>query len=290
MATNVHPDGTGLVTARDKAAIAYSTFGDIHRGVPLVLVTGALHLKRDWFDFPLLLSRAGLGRGVVTLDTRGMGESHLAPGQDGTELTLSQWATDVMDVLHSLRISRADLLGWSLGSVVVQHLLLSCPGISSGREEMKVEGVSFPHVVLATSFASPLSTLRRSRGSDTAPQSASAQPGPSLTALREQPGKWAEVIAASLYRAGYAEESDLHKENYDRRQRFLAETMCVRVPPPFSPFAYLDGRSSGIFAWSTRVVCFLFSFFTLMPQFFFFFADLSDRNQSLPLKVAWAAL
>lgn len=206
----------GQIVARDQAKITYDIYGDLFNGTPLVLVTGATALKADWFELPSLLSFAGRGRGVIALETRGMGQSTLAPNQDASDLDLTHVGTDALDVLHHFHLTKVDILGWSLGSIVVQRLLFQLESTWSERK-IKVEGINVAHAILATSFASPLNL------SDGRPNTQQ----PSLSQLRSQPRDWAKALIASFYRPGYAEESDLHRSYYDRRWKFLADTMYV---------------------------------------------------------------
>lgn len=207
------------VVARDQAQIAYDTCGDLGGGVPIVLVTGTSHLKSDWFAFPRALSQSGFGRGVITIDTRGMGESRLAPAQAASDLAVSQLAADVLDVLHALRLSRAHIIGWSLGSIVVQHLLLNSTWLE--HDGFSVEGITFPRAILAASCASSLN-LAHQHGRL---KNSAGRPAPSLSKLRARPLEWADAIVNTLYSPGYADESPLNKTRYARRVEFMAKTM-----------------------------------------------------------------
>lgn len=198
-----------------------------------MLVTGATALKADWFELPSLLSSAGRERGVIALETRGMGQSTLAPSQQNASSDLdliTHIGTDILDVLHHLHLTQVDVLGWSLGSIVVQRLLLERIGLNCFQgNKINVEGIDFAHAVLATSFASPLNLSNYRSNTQK----------PSLSQLRSQPKEWAKALVASFYRLGYSEESDLHRSFYDRRCMFLAETMCVPSVLLLPPISFL---------------------------------------------------
>ena len=73
---------------------------------------------------PLLLEKLiSANYKIIIFENRGVGESTV-----GTkEFSISQFANDTSDLLDALRISKADVLGWSLGGFIAQQLALTYP-------------------------------------------------------------------------------------------------------------------------------------------------------------------
>jgi pimeloyl-ACP methyl ester carboxylesterase len=104
-------------------AIAYKQLGE-DGAKPIVLVTG-LGATMDMWS-PLLLEQLTSSNYSVTIfDNRGAGES-----TSGTkEFSISQFANDTAGLLDALNITKADILGWSMGSFIAQELTLVNPEI-----------------------------------------------------------------------------------------------------------------------------------------------------------------
>src|SRR5918996_1050723 len=102
-------------------AIAYKQLGK-GNAKPIVLVTG-LGATMDMWS-PLLLEQLTSSNYSVTIfDNRGAGESTA-----GTkEFSTSRFANDTAGLLDSLNITKADVLGFSMGSFIAQELTLSNP-------------------------------------------------------------------------------------------------------------------------------------------------------------------
>ena len=66
-----------------------------------------------------------LSRGayVVCPDNRGMGESPPV----GAEVTVRAMATDVIELMDTLGIERADVIGWSMGGFIAQEVAAAAP-------------------------------------------------------------------------------------------------------------------------------------------------------------------
>jgi pimeloyl-ACP methyl ester carboxylesterase len=60
---------------------------------------------------------------VTIFDNRGTGNTTTGTKQ----FTISQFAKDTASLLDALKISKADVLGWSLGSYIAQELTLTNP-------------------------------------------------------------------------------------------------------------------------------------------------------------------
>src|ERR671918_1083209 len=102
-------------------AIAYKQLGE-GNAKPIVLITG-LGATMDMWS-PLLLEQLSTSNYSVTIfDNRGAGESTA-----GTkEFSISQFANDTAGLLDALNITKADILGWSMGSFIAQELALKYP-------------------------------------------------------------------------------------------------------------------------------------------------------------------
>jgi pimeloyl-ACP methyl ester carboxylesterase len=105
-------------------AIWYETFGDPD-DPPLLMVNGlgsqSINYRAEWCE-----RFAAAGLFVIRFDNRGVGLSgpdH--PDPDG--YTLSDMADDAVAVLDDLAIERANVLGVSLGGMVVQTLVIDHP-------------------------------------------------------------------------------------------------------------------------------------------------------------------
>src|ERR671910_137589 len=102
-------------------AIAYKQLGK-GNAKPIVLITG-LGATMDMWS-PLLLEQLSTSNYSATIfDNRGAGESTA-----GTkEFSISQFANDTVGLIEALKIDKADVLGWSMGSFIAQELALTNP-------------------------------------------------------------------------------------------------------------------------------------------------------------------
>jgi pimeloyl-ACP methyl ester carboxylesterase len=89
-------------------------------GDPLVLVCGTCQDHRMWG--PLLPALAERYR-VITYNHRGIGDSERGTGP----ITVTSLMEDLNALLEALDVKRAHLLGWSLGSAVLQELAIAYP-------------------------------------------------------------------------------------------------------------------------------------------------------------------
>jgi pimeloyl-ACP methyl ester carboxylesterase len=97
------PDGENL---------AYLTMGD-PAGAPVVLIHGYTDSARDWLP---LIPHLSKGFRLIMVDLRGHGRS----GKPDCCYTLPDFAYDIVLLLDSLGVRKADLVGHSLGSLIVQ--------------------------------------------------------------------------------------------------------------------------------------------------------------------------
>jgi pimeloyl-ACP methyl ester carboxylesterase len=99
--------------------LAYRSIGT---GRPLVLVMG-LSGTMDAWDPALVDALARGGRRVVLLDNRGMGRSRLG----SATVTIRRMADDAAALIRRLRLGRPDVLGYSMGGMIVQSLAVRYP-------------------------------------------------------------------------------------------------------------------------------------------------------------------
>ena len=101
--------------------IAYKQIGKAG-AKPIILITGGGATMDMWN--PLLLEKlTSANYKVIIFENRGVGESTV-----GTkEFSINQFANDTSDLLDALRISKADVLGWSMGGFIAQQLALTYP-------------------------------------------------------------------------------------------------------------------------------------------------------------------
>jgi pimeloyl-ACP methyl ester carboxylesterase len=102
--------------------IAYKQVGKDSSAKPIILITG-LGATMDMWN-PLLLEKlSSSNHTVIIFDNRGAGES-----TTGTkEFSISQFANDTVGLIEALKIDKADVLGWSMGSFIAQELALTNP-------------------------------------------------------------------------------------------------------------------------------------------------------------------
>ena len=108
------------VAKSEGAEIAYSDEGQ-RAGVPLVLIMGLGGSAEEWGDDFLLELRRQ--RRVVRFHNRGVGLS----SNTVTNFTFTHMARDVIAVIEALGLSEADVLGYSMGGMVAQRLVLDYP-------------------------------------------------------------------------------------------------------------------------------------------------------------------
>ena len=123
--TGLQDGGAQMVTEKEckilnvnGVDIAYQTFGN---GTPMILCMGYAGTMDMWS--PALIASLAKDHQVVVFDYRGMGLSGSYEGN----YTMQTLADDTKGLMDALNISRADVLGWSMGTYVAQNLVLSYP-------------------------------------------------------------------------------------------------------------------------------------------------------------------
>ena len=99
-------------------AVGYRMVGS---GPPLVMITSYNATMEDWDPrFVDALARHYL---VVILDNSGIGDTKQLPGT----LTIDAMARQTSALIDTLRLSRPDVLGWSMGGMIAQALAVLDP-------------------------------------------------------------------------------------------------------------------------------------------------------------------
>lgn len=107
------------VRLADGITLAYLTMGD-PTGEPVVLIHGYTDSARDWVPLiPYLSKRFHL----IVVDLRGHGRS----SKPDCCYTLPDFAYDIVLLLDSLKIAKADIVGHSLGSLIAQTFAETWP-------------------------------------------------------------------------------------------------------------------------------------------------------------------
>lgn len=100
------------------AQIAYYTRGE---GDPLILIEGFGMTMDDWD--PIFLQKLAEKRKIIVFDLR---QSGLSKG-DITKYTLQKAVDDTIGLMDQLKLKKADIFGWSMGSLIAQELAISYP-------------------------------------------------------------------------------------------------------------------------------------------------------------------
>lgn len=101
----------------NKADIYYEIHG---RGDPLLMIQGWGMDITGWHSIIEPLSKVFH---VIVFDNRGTGRSEVTPG----DYTTRQLADDAAALLDHLQIDSAHVLGWSMGGMIAQELVLAYP-------------------------------------------------------------------------------------------------------------------------------------------------------------------
>jgi pimeloyl-ACP methyl ester carboxylesterase len=98
--------------------IAYKTFG---KGEPILLVSGAGGDMNAWDSSTLKVLSSN--HTVIVFDNRGVGNTTTG----SKPFSIQQFANDTAGLLDALKIRKADVLGYSMGSFVAQQLTVMNP-------------------------------------------------------------------------------------------------------------------------------------------------------------------
>jgi pimeloyl-ACP methyl ester carboxylesterase len=103
-------------TARGE--IGYRSIG---KGPPLVMIMGLSGTMDAWP--PSFIDALARKRRVITFDNAGIGRSTLG----SPPLTISKMADSTAALMRTLKLKRADVLGWSMGGMIAQSLAARHP-------------------------------------------------------------------------------------------------------------------------------------------------------------------
>ena len=118
------PDSVSIASAPVHTAhtrlgsVAYRAIGS---GPPLLLITGYGGTMEDWP--PRFVDALAQHHHVVTLDNAGVGKTGDLP----TPLTVDAMADQTSALINTLGLGRADVLGWSMGSMIARALAVRHP-------------------------------------------------------------------------------------------------------------------------------------------------------------------
>lgn len=111
---------TAFAKSTEGVDLAYEVVGD---GTPVVLIHGfASDRNQNWKAPRWFETLSGAGFRVIALDCRGHGESGKA--YDPVRYTNDLMADDVAQVMDAANVSRADVMGYSMGGMIGIHFAL----------------------------------------------------------------------------------------------------------------------------------------------------------------------
>ncbi len=121
------PDGNPALQVKTvqgrNGPIGYARFG---RGTPLLLITGYRATLGEWNAY--FLGELAKHHEVIVFDNRGVGRSMPIEGRYGPGYSIRDMAADAADVITGLKLSRVNVVGWSMGGMIAQRLALDVPG------------------------------------------------------------------------------------------------------------------------------------------------------------------
>ena len=98
--------------------VAYKMFG---KGDPILLIPG-LSMSMDGWE-PTILRELSSNHTVIIFDYRGVGNTTIGTKQ----FSIQQFANDSAGLLDALKIQKANILGYSMGSFIAQQFVLTHP-------------------------------------------------------------------------------------------------------------------------------------------------------------------
>jgi pimeloyl-ACP methyl ester carboxylesterase len=106
--------------------VAHTSLGSVGyrivgSGPPLVMITGYSATMEDWD--PTLVDALARHYRVIVFDNAGIGRTQQLPGP----LTIDAMARQTSALIDTLRLSRPDVLGWSMGGTIAQALAVLDP-------------------------------------------------------------------------------------------------------------------------------------------------------------------
>lgn len=101
-------------------SIGYYRFGS---GSPIVLITGYRARMAEWNAY--FLGELAKYHDVVVFDNRGIGRSETA----STSYRINDLADDAAALIEALNLTGATVVGWSMGGMIAQQLVVDHPGL-----------------------------------------------------------------------------------------------------------------------------------------------------------------
>lgn len=101
---------------------AYRELGQQNRGTPVVFLAHLAAVLDNWD--PRVVDGIATKHHVVTFDNRGVGASSGAPAN-----TMEQMADDAIAFIKAKGFKQVDLLGFSMGGMIAQEIVLKEPGL-----------------------------------------------------------------------------------------------------------------------------------------------------------------
>ena len=137
---------TQTLTAGD-VTFAYRELGRHHGGTPVVMLTHLAAVLDNWD--PRIIDGLAAKHHVIAFDSRGIGASSGSPSS-----SMEQMADDAITFIKAKGLQKVDLLGFSLGGMVAQEVVLKDPqrirrmvlagtGPAGGEGISAVAGVTF---------------------------------------------------------------------------------------------------------------------------------------------------
>ncbi|VWD38072.1 alpha/beta hydrolase [Burkholderia lata] len=99
---------------------AYRELGKDQVGTPVIFLTHLAAVLDNWD--PRVVDGLAAEHHVVTFDNRGVGASSGAPSN-----SIEQMADDAINFIKAMGFTKADLLGFSMGGMVAQEVVLKQP-------------------------------------------------------------------------------------------------------------------------------------------------------------------
>lgn len=135
-ATAVHPSQTAAAPTTEVAwknvptqtltaggvTFAYRELGRQHGGTPVVMLTHLAAVLDNWD--PRIVDGLAAHHHVIAVDNRGIGASSGSPAD-----SVEQMADDAVTFIKAKGYSQVDLLGFSLGGMVAQEIVLKEPAL-----------------------------------------------------------------------------------------------------------------------------------------------------------------
>ena len=98
--------------------VGYKKFG---KGDPILLIQGIGGSMNSWQ--PSILKELSSNHTVIIFDNRGVGNTTTGTKQ----FSIQQFANDTVGLLDGLKIQKANVLGFSMGSLIAQQLAVTHP-------------------------------------------------------------------------------------------------------------------------------------------------------------------